>query len=117
MSPDDQHLRIMEYFRPALYEPDRMMSMRNLVHVEVIGNTVGGRLLPLNNAELRGWEKLRMHMIPANLTLDSILQYVRLELKFNSENEAFNKDCNGYGNDDRRENRDNQENQDAPGRV
>ena len=51
MSPKDQHPRIMEYFRRNLGEPDRMISMKNSVYVEVFGDRAGGRLLRLNNVE------------------------------------------------------------------
>ena len=39
MSPQDQHPRFMEYFRRNLGEPDRMISMKNSVYVEVFGDT------------------------------------------------------------------------------
>ena len=65
MSPEDQHPRIMEYFRRNLGEPDRMISMKNSVYVEVFGDTAGGRSLRLNNVDWRRGEKLRMQMIPA----------------------------------------------------
>ena len=74
MSPEDQHPRIMEYFRTNLGEPDRMISMKNSVYVEVFGDTAGGRLLRLNNVEWRRGERLRMQMIPAHMSLDSIVQ-------------------------------------------
>ena len=74
MSPEDQHLRIMEHFRRNLGELNRMISMKNSVYVEVFGDTAEGRLLRLNNAEWRRGEKLRMQMIPARMSLDSIVQ-------------------------------------------
>ena len=77
MSPENQHPRIMECFRRNLREPDRMMSMKNSVYVEVLGDTAGGRLLRLNNVEWRHGEKLRMQMIPARMSLGSIVQFVR----------------------------------------
>ena len=70
MSPEDQHPRIMEYFRRNLEEPDRMISMKNSVYVEVFGDMAGGRLLRLNNIEWRHGEMLRMQMIPACMSLD-----------------------------------------------
>ena len=73
-SPEDQHSRIMEYFRRNLGEPDRMICMKNSVYVEDFGDTAGGRLLRLNNVEWRRGEKLRMQMIPACMSLDSIVQ-------------------------------------------
>ena len=51
ISPEDQHPRILEYFRRNLGEPDRMITMKNTVYVEVFGDTAGGRLLLLNNVE------------------------------------------------------------------
>ena len=54
----------------------------------MFGDTAGGRLLRLNNVEWRRGEKLRMQMIPARMSLDSIVQYVSVELKLNSNNEA-----------------------------
>ena len=73
MSPEDQHPSIMEYFRRNLGEPDRMLSMKNSVYVEVFGDKAGGGLLRLNNVEWQRGEKLRMQMIPARMSLDSIL--------------------------------------------
>ena len=105
MSPEDQHPRIMEYFRRNLGEPERMISMKNLVYVEVFGDTAGGCLLRLNNVEWRRGEKLRMQMIPARMSLDSIVQYVSVELKLNSKNEAHIKDRHGNGNRERRDDR------------
>ena len=60
MSPEDQHPGIMQYFRQNLAELAQMISMKNSVHVEVFGDTAGGRLLRLNNVEWRRGEKLRM---------------------------------------------------------
>ena len=105
MSPEDQHPRIMEYFRRNLGEPDRMISMKNTVYVEVFGDTAGGRLLRLNNVEWRHGEKLQMQMIPARMSQDSIVQKVSVELKLNSKNEAHIKDCHGDGNRERRDDR------------
>ena len=47
MSLEDQHPRIMEYFRRNLGDPDRMISMKNSVFVHVFRDTAGGRLLRL----------------------------------------------------------------------
>ena len=49
MLSEDQHPRIMEYFRRNLGEPDRMISMKNSVYVELVGDTARGRLLRLSN--------------------------------------------------------------------
>ena len=70
MSPEDQQIRIMEYFWRNLREPDQMISMKNSVYVEVFSNTAGDRLLHLSNVEWRRGEKLRMQMIPARMSLD-----------------------------------------------
>ena len=59
MSPEDQHPRIMEYFWRNLGEPDRIISMKNSVYVEVFGDTAGGRLRRVNNVEWRRGKKLR----------------------------------------------------------
>ena len=74
MSLKDQHPRTMEYYRRNLGELDRMISMKNSVHIKVVGDTARGRLLRLNNVEWRRGEKLRMQMIPARMSLDSIVQ-------------------------------------------
>ena len=60
-------------------------------------------MLRLNNVELRRGEKLRMQMIPARMSLDSIVQYVSVEFKLNSKNEAHIKDRQGNGNRERRD--------------
>ena len=96
-------------------EPDQMISMKNSVYVELVGDPAGARLLRLNNVEWRRGEKLRMQMIPARM--DSIVQYVSVELKLNSKNEAHIKDRHGHGNRDRREGRNYREIQDAPASV
>ena len=105
MSPEDQHPRIMEYFRRILGEPDRMISMRKSVHVELFGDTAGGRLLRFNKVEWRRGEKLRMQMIPAGMSLDSIVQYVSVEWKLISKNEAHFKDRHGHGISELRDDR------------
>ena len=43
MSPEEQHPRITEYFRRNLGAPERMISLKNSVYVELIGETAGGR--------------------------------------------------------------------------
>ena len=103
MSPEDQHSRIMDYYRRNYGEPDRMISMKNSVYVEMVGNNAGGRLLRLNNVEWRRAKKLRMQMIPACRSLDSIVENVNVELKLNSKNEAHAKDRHGHGNQERRD--------------
>ena len=91
-----------------------MISMKNLVYVEVFGHTAGGRLLRLNNNEWRCGERLRMQMIPARMSLDSIVQYVSVELKLNSKNEAHIKDRHGNGNRERRDDRNHRAIQEDP---
>ena len=81
-----------------------MISIRNLVYVEAVGEKAGGRLLRLNNVEWRCGEKLRMQMIPALMSLDSMVQYVSLELKLKSKNEAHIKDRHCHGNHERQDN-------------
>ena len=75
-----------------------MLWLKNSVYVEVFGETAGGRLLRLNNVEWRRGEKLKLQMIPARMSLDSIIQYVSVKLKINSKNEAHVKDRHNHGN-------------------
>ena len=105
MSPEDQHRRIMEHFRENLQEPDQMISMKNSMYMEVFGDTAVGRLLRLNNVKWRRGEKLGMQMLPARMSLDSIVQYVSVELKLNFKNEAHIEDRHGHGNGERRDDR------------
>ena len=58
-------VRIMECFRRNLGAPARMISLKNSVYLKMFGETVGGRLLRLNNVEWRRGERLKMQMIPA----------------------------------------------------
>ena len=51
MSPEEQHPGILEYFRQNLAAPVQMISLKNSVYVEVFGETRGGHLLPVNDAE------------------------------------------------------------------
>ena len=51
MSLEGQHPGIMEYFRRNLEAPERMISLKNSVYVEVFDETAGARLLQLNNVE------------------------------------------------------------------
>ena len=101
MLPEDQHPRIMEYFRRNLGEPDRMIFMKNSVYVEVVRDTAGGRLLRFNNVEWRHGDKLRMQIPRADMSLGSIVQYVSEEWKLNSKNEANIQDGHSRGNHDR----------------
>ena len=86
MSPEEQHPGIMEYFRRKLGAPEQMISLKNSVYVEVFGETAGGRLLLRKDVEWRRGEKLKLQMIPARMSLDSIIQYLMVELKLNSKN-------------------------------
>ena len=49
-----------------------MISVKNSVCVKVVADKARGRLLRLKNVECRCGDKLRMHMIPARMSLDSI---------------------------------------------
>ena len=53
MASDDAHAGIMEFFWRNLGEPSRMLGLKNAVYVEVFGDTMGQRLMRLNNAECR----------------------------------------------------------------
>ena len=65
MSAEEQDPGIMECFRQNLGAPERMISLKNSVYLEVFGETAGGRLFRLNNVEWRRGEKLKLQMIPA----------------------------------------------------
>ena len=116
MLPEEQPPDIMEYFRRNLGAPERMISFKNSVYVEVFGETAGGRLLRLNNVKMRRGEKLKLQMIPTRMSLDSIIQHLSAELKLNSKNEAHMKDRHNHRNHDRREDRHHREVQDDRGR-
>ena len=88
MSLENRHPCIMEHFWRNLGEPDGIIPMKNSVYVEVVEDTAGGRLLRLNNVEWSRGEKPRMQMIPARMSLDSIVEYVSVELEVNSKNGA-----------------------------
>ena len=92
-----------------------MISLKNFLCVEAFGETAGRHLLPLNNVEWRCGGKLKLQMIPARMSLDSITQYVSVELKLNSPNEAHIKDRHIHGNHYRREYRHHREVQDDRG--
>ena len=105
LSPEEQHPCIMECFQHNLGAPERMISLKNSVYVEVVGETAGGSLLRLTNVEWRCGEKLKFHRIPAQMSLDSIIEYVGVELKLNCKNQAHIKDRQNHGNHDRWEDR------------
>ena len=96
MASEDTHAGIMEFFRRNLGEPSRMSGLKNTVYVEVFGDTMGQRLMRLNNAELRRGEPLRMQVIFARMSLDEIVKYITVELKLNAKNEAHVQDRQGH---------------------
>ena len=97
MAAEDTHAGIMEFFRRNLGEPNRMLGLKNAVYVEVFGDTMGQRLLRLNNVEWRRREQLRMQVIFARMSLDEIVKYITVELKLNTKNEAHVQDRQGHG--------------------
>ena len=98
MASEDTHAGIMEFFRRNLGEPSRMMGLKNAVYPEVFGDTMGQRLMRLNNAEWRRGDPLRMQVIFALMSLDEIVKYITVELKLNPKNEAHVQDrqCHGH---------------------
>ena len=80
-----------------------MLGLKNAVYVEVFGDTMGQRLMRLNNAEWRRGEPLRMQVIFARMSLDEIVKYIRMELKLNAKNEAHVQDRQGHGHPGHRE--------------
>ena len=117
MSPEDQHPRIMEYYRRNLGEPERMISMKNGVYVEVVRNMPGGCFLQFNNLEWRPGEKLRFQMILAGISPDSIVQYMGLQRQLNLKSEGRIKDRHGHGNHSCQGDQSDREIQDAPASV
>ena len=92
MAAEDTHAGIMESFRRNLGEPNRMLGLKNAVYVEVFGDTMGQRLLHLNNVKWRRGEPLRMQVIFGRMSLDEIVKYITVELKLNAKNEAHVQD-------------------------
>ena len=109
MAAEDTHAGIMEFFRRNLGEPNRMLGLKNAVYVEVFGDSMGQRLLRLNNVEWRRGEPLRMQVIFARMSLDEIVKYIMVELKLNAKNEAHVQDRHGHGQRGHREDRHHQE--------
>ena len=109
MAAEDTHAGIMEFFRRNLGEPNRMLGLKNAVYVEVFGDSMGQRLLRLNNVEWRRGEPLRMQVIFARMSLDEIVNYITVELKLNAKNEAHVQDRHGHGQRGHREDRHHQE--------
>ena len=105
MAAEDTHAGIMEFFRRNLGEPNRMLGLKNAVYVEVFGDTMGQRLLRLNNAEWRRGEPLRMQVIFARMSPDEIVKYITVQLKLNAKNEAHVQDRHGHGQRGHREDR------------
>ena len=105
MAAEDTHAGIMEFFRRNLGEPNRMLGLKNAVYVEVFGDSMGQRLLRLNNVEWRRGEPLRMQVIFARMSLDEIVKYITVELKPNAKNEAHVQDRHGHGQRGHREDR------------
>ena len=105
MAAEDTLAGIMEFFRRNLGEPNRMLGLKNAVYVEVFGDSMGQRLLRLNNVEWRRGEPLRMQVIFARMSLDEIVKYITVELKLNAKNEAHVQDRHGHGQRGQREDR------------
>ena len=105
MASEDTHAGIMEFFRRNLGEPSRMLGLKNAVYVEVLGDTMGQRLMRLNNVEWRRGEPPRMRVIFAHMILDEIVKYITVELKLNAKNEAHVQDRQGQGHQGHREDR------------
>ena len=82
-----------------------MLGLKNAVYVEVFGDSMGQRLLRLNNVEWRRGEPLRMQVIFARMSLDEIVKYITVELKLNAKNEAHVQDRHGHGQRGHREDR------------
>ena len=97
MASEDTHAGRMEFFRRNLGEPSRMLGLKNAVYVEVFGDTMGQRLMRLNNVEWRRGEPLRMQVIFARMSLDEIVKYITVELKLKAKNEAHVQDQQGHG--------------------
>ena len=105
MASEDTPVGIMEFSRRNLGEPSRMLGLKVAVYVEVFGDTVGQRLMRLNNVESRRGEPLRMQVIFARMSLDEIVKYITVELKLNAKNEAHMQDRQGQGHRGHREDR------------
>ena len=97
MASEETRAGIMEFFRRNLGEPSRVFGLKNAVYVEVLGDTMGQRLMRLNNVEWRRGEQLRMQVIFARMSLDETVKYITVELKLNAKNEAHVQDRQGQG--------------------
>ena len=105
MAAEDTRAGIMEFFRRNLGEPNWMLGLKNAVYVEVFGDTMGQRLLRLNNVEWRRREPLRMQVIFARMSLDEIVKYITVELNLIAKNEAQVQNRHGHGQRGQREDR------------
>ena len=105
MASEDTHAGMMEFSRRNLGELSRMLGLKNAVYVEVFGDTMGQRLMRLNNVEWRRGVQLRMQVILARMSLDEIVKYITVELKLNAKNEAHVQDRQGQGHRGHREDR------------
>ena len=105
VASEDTHARKMEFLRRNLGEPSRMLGLKNAVYVEVFGDTMGQRLMRLNDVEWRRGEPLRMQVIFARMSLDEIVKYITVELTLNAKNEAHVQDQQGQGHRGHREDR------------
>ena len=105
MASEDTHAGIMEFSRRNLGEPSRMLGLKNAVYVEVFGDTMGQRLMRLNNVEWRHGEPLRMQVFFARMSLEEVVKYITVELKLNPENKAHVQDRQGQGHRGHRKDR------------
>ena len=99
MSPEKQHPGIMEYFRRNLGASKRMISLENSVYVEVVGETARKKSPSTEQCrmETRQAAEVADHTRRNDTRLNSNIQYVSMELKLNSKNEAHIKDYHNYG--------------------
>ena len=109
MASEDTHAGIMGFFRRNLGEPSRMLGLKNAVYVDVFGDTMGQRLMRLNNAQWRRGEPLSMQVIFARMSLDEIVKYITEELKLNAKNEVHVQDRRGHGHRGHQEDRQHRE--------
>ena len=82
-----------------------MFGLKNAVYVEVFGDTMGQRLMRLNNVEWKRGEPLRMQVIFVRMSLDENKKYITVELKLNAKNEAHVQDRQVQGHRGHREDR------------
>ena len=105
MATEHTHAGIRDFFRRNLSESSRMLGLKNAVYVEVFSDTMGQRLMRLNNMEWRRGEPLRMQVIFARMSLDKIVKYITVKLKLNAKNEAHVQDRHGQGHRGHRDDR------------